>query len=139
MQKQIERVLADKRIAVCVFDADVTRSRRAEKSRYDDLFRRYAGNPSVVLCDSMPSIEFWFLLHYLNTNRYFASSDEVIAVLRRYLPNFSNHQTFLSKDGRVVGMLANNGLETAIANARAAGCSGESYSRLPRLFEMVEI
>lgn len=139
MQKQIERVLADKGIAVCVFDADVTRSRRAEKSRYDDLFRRYAGNPSVVLCDSMPSIEFWFLLHYLNTNRYFASSDEVIAVLRRYLPNFSKHQTFLSKDGWVVGMLANNGLETAIANARAAGCGGESYSRLPRLFEMVEI
>lgn len=78
MQKQIDRVLADNGIAVCVFDADVTRTRPAEKIKYDDMRRKYAKNPSVILCDSMPSIEFWFLLHYLNTNRYFATSDDVI-------------------------------------------------------------
>ncbi|MDE6028083.1 MAG: RloB family protein [Muribaculaceae bacterium] len=82
MQKQIERVIADDGIAVCVFDADVTRTRQAEKIKYERMKQKYADNPSVVLCDTMPSIEFWFLLHYLNTNRYFATSDEVIAVLR---------------------------------------------------------
>lgn len=58
MQKQIDRVLADGGIAVCVFDADVTRTRPAEKTKYEDMCRKYASNPSVVLCDSMPSIEF---------------------------------------------------------------------------------
>ena len=136
MQKQIDRVLADNGVAVCVFDADVTRTRAAEKSKYDELFRRYAGNPSVVLCDSMPSIEYWFLLHYLSINRYFATSDDVIAVLRRYIPKFCKNQTFLSKETWVVELLANHGLDTAIANARA-GFGGESYSRLPKLFEIV--
>lgn len=138
IQKQIDRVLADDGIAVCVFDADVTRTRQAEKMKYDEMCRRYANNPSVILCDSMPSIEFWFLLHYLNTNRYFATSDDVIAVLRHYIPNFSKHQSFLSKDAWVSDLLTDNRLDMALANAKAICTEGESYSRLPKLFEMIE-
>ena len=139
MQKQIERVLADNGIAVCVFDADVTRTRSAEKAKFEDMRRKYADNPAVILCDSMPSIEFWFLLHYLNTNRYFATSDDVIDVLHRYMPNFSKHQSFLSKEAWVSELLADNRLDTAIANANTTiGIEGESYSRLPELFEIAE-
>lgn len=139
MQKQIERVLADNGIAVCVFDADVTRTRSAEKAKFEDMRRKYADNPAVILCDSMPSIEFWFLLHYLNTNRYFATSDDVIDVLHRYMPNFSKHQSFLSKEAWVLELLADNRLATAISNANTIGIEGESYSRLPKLFEIVDI
>lgn len=137
MQKQIERVLADNGIAVCVFDADVTRTRPAEKAKFEDMRRKYADNPAVILCDSMPSIEFWFLLHYLNTNRYFATSDDVIDVLHRYMPNFSKHQSFLSKEAWVLELLADNHLDSAIANANVIGVEGESYSRLPKLFSLL--
>lgn len=139
MQKQIERVLADNGIAVCVFDADVTRIRLDEKAKFEDMRRKYADNPAVILCDSMPSIEFWFLLHYLNTNRYFATSDDVIDVLHRYMPNFSKHQSFLSKESWVSELLADNRLDMAIANANTIGIEGESYSSLPKLFEIVDI
>lgn len=138
MQKQIDRVLADGGIAVCVFDADVTRTRPAEKTKYEDMFRKYASNPSVVLCDSMPSIEFWFLLHYLNTNRYFATSDDVIAVLRRFIPDFSKHQSFLSRETWVSDLISDNRLDTALSNANAMGTEGESYSKLPELFQLIE-
>lgn len=138
MQKQIDRVLADNGIAVCVFDADVTRTRPAEKIKYDDMRRKYAKNPSVILCDSMPSIEFWFLLHYLNTNRFFATSDDVITVLRRFIPDFSKHQSFLSKETWVFTLLADNRLDTALSNANAIGTEGESYSKLPKLFELLK-
>lgn len=137
MQKQIERVLADNGIAVCVFDADVTRTRPSEKAKFEDIKRKYADNPAVILCDSMPSIEFWFLLHYLNTNRYFATSDDVIDALHRYIPNFSKHQSFLSKEAWVLDLLAENRLDTAITNANAIDMTGESYSRLPKLFQLI--
>lgn len=138
MQKQIDRVLADNGIAVCVFDADVTRTRPAEKMKYDDMRRKYVKNPSVILCDSMPSIEFWFLLHYLNTNRFFATSDDVITVLRRFIPDFSKHQSFLSKETWVSALLADNRLDTALSNANAIGTEGESYSKLSKLFELLK-
>ena len=137
IQKQIERVLGDKGIAVCVFDADVTRTRPAEKAKLEAMKRRYADNPSVVLCDSMPSIEFWFLLHFISTNRYFASSDDVIDVLRRHIPDFSKHRSFLSKETWVSELIADNRLDTAIANATAIGTDSESYSRLPELFMLL--
>ena len=137
MQKQIERVLADNGIAVCVFDADVTRTRPAEKAKFEDMKRKYADNTAVILCDSMPSIEFWFLLHYLNTNRYFATSDDVIAALHRYLPTFSKQQTYLSKENWVATLLTDNKLTTAINNATAIGEEGESYSNLHKLFALL--
>ena len=138
MKKQIERVLADDGIAVCVFDADVTRTRQAEKLKFEEMQRRYSNNPSVILCDSMPSIEFWFLLHYLNTNRYFATSEDVINVLRRHIPNFSKHQSFLSKEQWVSDLLANDRLASAISNAQSIGMDGESYSNIYRLFKSLK-
>lgn len=137
MQKQIDRVIADEGIAVCVFDADVTRTRPAEKMKYDAMYRKYADNRSVLLCDSMPSIEFWFLIHFLNTNRYFATSDEVISVLHRYIPNFSKHQSFLSKETWVSDLISDNRFDKAISNSKAMGCGGESYTHIPKLFELL--
>jgi len=133
MQKQIDRVLADNGIAVCVFDADVTRTRSAEKTKFEDMKRRYANNPAVILCDSMPSIEFWFLLHYLNTNRYFATSDDVIIVLRRYISNFSKRQSFLSKEVWVSELFTDGKMNQAIIRAKELN-AGESYTNLHLLF-----
>ena len=138
MQRQVERVLADDGIAVCVFDADVTRIHPAEKLKLDNMRRKYEGNPSVLLCDSMPSIEFWFLLHFLNTNRYFATSDDVISVLKKYIPLFSKQQSFLSNETWVNALLKDEKLKTAISNAVSIGEEGESYSHLHRLFSLMD-
>lgn len=137
MQRQIERVLADDGMAVCVFDADVARFHSAEKQKLDNIRRRYSDNPNVILCDSMPSIEFWFLLHYINTNRYFATSNDVISVLQKYLSAFSKQQSFLSKETWVNELVKDDKLNTAINNAIAIGDSGESYSHLHKLFELL--
>ena len=135
IQKQVERVLADNGIAVCVFDADVARDKPAEKAKLDAMRRKYANQDSVIICDSMPSIEFWFLIHFLNTNKYYASSHDVIKVLRKYIKDFDKHESFLSKDKWVQELLANEGLETAIKRAKDFGTTGESYSNLYKAFE----
>lgn len=136
IQRQIERVLSDEGIAVCVFDADVSRTNPVEKQKFDSMLHKYSGNPAVIICDSMPSIEFWFLLHYLNTNRYFATSNDVISVLQRFIPRFSKQQSFLSKDSWVNELVKDEKLTTAITNAISIGDGGESYSHLHRLFEL---
>ena len=135
IQKQVERVLADNGIAVCVFDADVARDKPAEKAKLDAMRRKYANQDSVIICDSMPSIEFWFLIHFLNTNKYYASSHDVIKALRKYIKDFDKHESFLSRDKWVHELLANEGLEKAIKRAKDFGTTGESYSNLYKAFE----
>lgn len=137
MQKQVERVIADDGIAVCVFDVDVTRSRPSDKAKFDTFYQRYSANVNVIICESMPSIEFWFLLHYLKTNRYFSTSEDVIKVLRKFIPNFSKQQTFLSKDNWVSSLIEDEKLEKAISNSIEIGQDGESYSNLHKLFSLL--
>jgi hypothetical protein len=138
MQKQIERVLADYGIAVCVFDADVARIHPAEAEKLERLRLRYKDNKNVVICDSMPSIEFWFLIHYLNTNRHFNTSDDVIAALRKFIPNFSKHEKFLSQEKWVADLLSEERLKAACERAESMGIEGSSYSNVYKAFAIFE-
>ena len=97
--------------------------------------KKYAGNEQVILCDSMPFIEFWFLIHYLNTNKYFASSADVINVLRRFLPDFNKHETYLSKEKWVIEMIADGKQDIAMDRTKGFGMAGESYSNIYKAFE----
>lgn len=135
LQKQIGKVLEDDGVAVCVFDANVARDKPAERKKLEAMQKKYAGKEQVILCDSMPSIEFWFLIHYLNTNKYFASSTDVIKVLHRFLPDFSKHETYLSKEKWVVDMIANGKQDIAMDRAKGFGMTGESYSNIYKAFE----
>lgn len=137
IQRQVERVIADDGIAVCVFDVDITRTQKADKAKFEAFRKRYKDNASVIICESMPSIEFWFLLHYLKTNRYYSTSEEIIKILHRYLPQYSKHLTFLSNENWVTALLANDKLPTAITNAKMLGEGGESYSNLYKLFALL--
>lgn len=138
IQKQVERVLADRGVAVCVFDADVARAKPAEKAKLDAMRKKYANRENVVICDSMPSIEFWFLIHFLNTNKYFASSRDVVQVLRRHISNFDKHDSFLSKEKWVAELLVDNRLETAMQRAESFGTNGESHSNIYKAFKRFE-
>lgn len=61
MEKLIRNVLDNEGLAIVVFDTDVSAWDDKEKERLQRLIRTYSNNKRVILCDSMPSIEFWFL------------------------------------------------------------------------------
>lgn len=53
----------------CVFDLDTVfcnETNQKKHQTFEDNLRREIGEGSVVLCPSMPSIEYWFLLHFEN-------------------------------------------------------------------------
>ena len=138
MRKLIEWVLQNGGIAVCVCDADITRNNIAESQRLKEMKECYAKNDRVFICDSMPSIEFWFLLHYLETSRHFNSSAEVAAVLRRSLPAFQKSGAFLDKVQWVAELCADNKLMLACERARAISekSQSESYSNVFKAIDL---
>lgn len=55
LEKLIDWVLQNGGIAVCVCDADVTRTNEERSKKLQDMKMRYAKNDRVFICDSMPS------------------------------------------------------------------------------------
>lgn len=69
------------------------------------LKKKYEKNSNVLLCDSLQSIEYWLLLHFEDTCRYFQDSAATERALKRYLPTYSKTRKYLEKDSWVRDMI----------------------------------
>lgn len=135
LAKKIAEVLAGGGTAICVFDADVTTWNDVEKAKLDRLMSKYAKNKRVFLCDSLPSVEYWFLLHYENTNRHFGTSRAVVRELRQHIPDYDKSEQFLGNRKWVAEMSSDGKQELACSRAEQFGYSGQSYSRVHQIFK----
>lgn len=139
LEKKLTEVLKNGGRAIVVFDADVSTWNKAEKERLETMRSKYAKNNRVLLCDSMPSIEYWFLLHYVNTNRHFGTSKAVLTELVKHIKEFDKTETFLKNQKWVDDMSADGRLESAAQRAVAFGTSGESYTNVWKAMQELHI
>ena len=61
------------------------------------LKKKYENNPNVILCDSLQSIEYWFLLHFEDTCRHFQDSAATERALKQYLPTYDKTRNTLRR------------------------------------------
>jgi hypothetical protein len=135
MERKIVEVVEGNGIAVCVFDVDVAQRDEAEQRKLKRLFHKYGRKPNVVFCESMPSIEFWFLIHYQNTNRHFTDAAAVETELRKFLEGYEKTGRFLERDRWVKELCRDEKLSTAMDRARIFGTNGQSWSNIYRAFD----
>ncbi len=137
MKKKIEELLRDDVFVICIFDADVSSYNEVEQKRLIKLQNKYKHQKNVLFCDSMPSIEFWFLLHYIETNRHFNNTKEVETILKRYIQEYEKTSTFLEKDKWVIDLCADNKLEHAMQRAKKGVEDNGSYSNIFKALELL--
>lgn len=137
MDKKIAEAISDGGFAIAVFDADVSNRDEMEKKRLASIRKKYAPKSNVILCDSMTSIEYWFLLHYQNTNRYFKDSAATEQELKKHITDYEKKVKFLQNIKWVSDMCADGKLEMAQQRAEAFGHNGESYSDVYKAFELL--
>jgi hypothetical protein len=135
MDKKIAEAIQDGGFAIAIFDADVASRNDAEKKKLESIRKKYANKKNVLLCDSLTSIEYWFLLHYENTNRFFKDSAATEKALRKYIPDYEKKEKFLQDMKWVSDLCADEKLELAKTRAEAFGHTGDSYSEIYRAFD----
>ena len=85
----------------CVFDWDTIygdETKLKKHEAFEKQFKEEISNGTVTICPSMPSIEYWFLLHFVDYTKLMKSYGEVAEVLAPYLkPCFPNGTTPLKK------------------------------------------
>ena len=136
MTKKIEDVLKEGGKVIAVFDADVALWREDERIKLETMKKKYEKNPNVILCDSLPSIEYWFLLHFADTHRLFPTSESVTKELQKYLPDYEKTTKFLSNPGWVEALCSDEKLNVALLNA-AKSEEGQSYTNLPKAIKIL--
>lgn len=120
----IEESLGDGAPVICFYDEDVTQWNHVEAQRIKCLHDKYDNNENVTLACSMPSIEYWFLLHYKNTNRHLRTSDNAINALKKYIPQFEKKENFLKHESWVDELIADCKMDVAMQRAEKFGRKG---------------
>lgn len=137
IEKSVKKLLQGEVSVICVFDADVSERNIVEKEKLIQLKKKYQRNKNVLICDSLPSIEFWFLLHFVKTGKHFQNSKAVERELKKFITDYNKTDNYL-KNSRWVEQLVEK-LEIACDNAKSIGqIDGSSYSNIFKVIEQFE-
>jgi hypothetical protein len=139
-EDKIEQVLKGKGSVVVVFDADVMASNETERRRLQAIKDKYRNNENVLICDSFPSIEYWFLLHYVDTCKSFSSA-AVVDELSKHVSGYCKDMEWAKREHWVASLRA-DGREQA-ARERAVKYAedseqhseGKAYTNLYKFFD----
>ncbi len=136
MKKKIEELLREDIFAICVFDADVAARNESERIKLEQLQHKYRKNKNLLFCKSLPSIEYWFLLHHEKTNRYFKDAKAVEKALKKYIHDYDKTSQFLEKEKWVQDLCSDDKLRQAIDFSKHLAPEGGSYTNLYEAFEV---
>ena len=115
----------------CVFDLDTVFSNETNQEKHQTFeknLRQEIANDCVVLCPSMPSIEYWFLLHFEDHSGllkdYRAISRELSSFIKPCFPDASvqlkkllKSKKYLQDSTWVINLCSNGKLDDAIKRA----------------------
>lgn len=122
-------------IVICVFDADISKRNKKEKQLLSDFNIKYKNNKNLHICDSLPSIEFWFLLHHITTHRSFNNYKELRDELRKYIRRYDKKEAFLQSESWVKPLIKRQ--DKAINRAKQIAGRGGSYTNIYKAIEFL--
>lgn len=91
-----------------------------------EIFAKYRANleenyTDVVVIVNNPCLEFWFLLHFKKTSKYYDSCAGAKAELKKHLKNYEKTRKFFTKQDDDIYLKLKPRLKTAIENSVALG------------------
>lgn len=141
----------------CVFDYDTIFNNESNKKNYEIFKSKIAAEINrgqVMLCPSMPCIEYWFLLHFINYNQLIQSCEDVDNILERYMMTYFSEkksnfidilksEKHLTNPSWVEKLCADGKLELAITRAeenikkaiKANDLNNQSFTYVYRIFK----
>ena len=154
--KEILNANTDPKI-FCVFDWDTIYGNDAKIKKHEDFekqFQTEIDNGNVVICPSMPSIEYWFLLHFEDKTDLLKDYRAISNILAPYIkPCFADptknmkkllkQEKYLQDSTWVKNLCSDGKLETAIKRAEdnikaaeeAGDLANQSYSYVYKAFK----
>lgn len=135
----------------CVFDFDTVYGNTANQDRHKEFVENIKDNINngiVVLCPSMPCIEYWFLLHFeddVTLYKTCSDLDEPLKIMREYfldthpkeiITKILKKKKYIENKDWVEKLCADGKLEMAIERAeKKTDFMNQSYSYVYKIFK----
>ena len=141
----------------CVYDMDTIYGNKTNLGKYNRFVKQiqfYIDKGNVVLCPSMPSFEYWFLLHFKNTTRLMKTCEEIVKELKPYMSSYFSKKKinlfkvlkssqYMEKPTWLRSLCADGKLDVAIQRAEdnikaateAKDLDNQSYSYVYKAFK----
>lgn len=129
LKRKIKDLLDIEGFAIFIFDIENNNNRKEKILR---KFKKLIKEEKLIPIYSNPSIEYWFLLHHEDTNRFF-NAVELKNYLKKYISNYSTDENFLKNEKWVKDLL--DKLEYAVKNSKKYTDGTNSYTNFYNMFE----
>jgi len=117
----------DKVIWIVDLDVILAEDKKTKKGNKPAMvqFREYCEalkkEKNVMVIVNNPCFEYWLLLHFEPTTKFFSKCDDAISQLKRHLPDYAKTEKFYTKQDNDIYLMLRPRLKTAIANAKKIG------------------
>lgn len=104
------------------FDTIIKEEREAKKGRspMKEFLSYYClakSEEKIVVVMNVPCLEFWYLLHYRMTNKYYDSYEELLPDLKKFMPDYEKTSRYYTKQNDDIYLKLKPLLNNAISNA----------------------
>lgn len=80
---------------ICLMDMDVIQTSEKEIRNYGVQKMKLLKNSKAIILETMPCIEYWFLLHFIEySGKVYPSCDEVILELKKHIPDYEKSKKY---------------------------------------------
>ena len=86
------------------------------KEYYNEINEKYKG--IIIIIINNPCLEYWILLHFETTSKYFDTCEGVTRQLKRYLADYEKTRSFYTKQDNDIYLKLKPNLKSALYNAR---------------------
>ncbi|MEZ4772705.1 MAG: RloB family protein [Bacteroidia bacterium] len=101
---------------------ETPKGKKSPLKTFEEYRKNLAGNfKNVVVIVNNPCLEFWFLLHFEKTSKYFDNCSGAETQLEKYLKNYEKTQKFFTKQNDDIYLKLKPNLKTALQNSLALG------------------
>lgn len=150
MKKEVEKCIGEGYdYVVCLIDMDRPLAIESEMEKLKSMKKAFSAkirSGNVIILETNPCTEFWFLIHFLTDipNKTYKDQEEVIRELRKYIPGYEKTKKYFKSKSIFETLKENGNLEQAIENSEKLYASIDweieyrrAYSQIHKLFHLL--
>ncbi len=84
---------------------------------------------NVITILNNPCLEFWFLLHFENTSKYYPQCNAAVKQLKKYLPQYEKTRDYYTKPNNDIYLQLKNNLKDALKRAAKIQRNNVNYQQ----------